>query len=448
MKNIDLLHGRIMYSLCMLSLPIVLTSLMETAYSLIDMFWIGRLGSEAVAAVGVASMFTWFSSGLCTMPRMGGQIKIGHSIGADDEDEARRYLGAMLQLGIAFAAVFGAVIVLFAPAIIRLFNLNSDITNTYAVNYMRITCGLVIFTFLNRIFTASFNVYGNSRTPFIINTTGVVINVIADPLLIFGTGPFPELGVVGAAAATVFSQFIVFCIFLIEIHRTHPLYKNVRLTQIRQRTYYTTILRIGFPLSLQDMLFSFCSMIIAGFIAVYGDGAVAAQKIGTQIESITWMAADGFMAAINAFISQNYGARQYDRVKSGYRCIMTIVFIWGMICSLLLIIFPRPIFGIFLNDPEVVPIGVNYLRIIGLSELFMCAEITTSGAFGGLGNTVPPSVESIVFTFARIPLLFILTPFLGLNGIWWSISISSIVKGVVLVSWYLIYQRKACRITA
>ena len=408
-KTIDLLHGKIMRSLCILAVPIVMTYFIQMAYNFIDMIWIGRLGSGAVAGVGVAGMFTWFSNGLVMMAKMGGQVKIGHCLGAGDDDDARRYLGAALQLGIVFALFFGIGINILAHSLIGFFHLSSPAVIHDAVLYLRITCGLVIFTFMNQIFTSSFNVYGDSRTPFIMNTCGLVSNVIADPLLIFGIGPFPALGVAGAAVATVFAQMFVFILFIFAIRKRHPLYRGLKLAEPRPFQYYTQIIRIGLPLSLQDMLFSCCSMLIARFVAVYGDGAVAAQKVGTQVESLSWMAADGFMAAINAFISQNYG----------------------------------PIFRIFLNDDAVLPIGIDYLRIMGFSQLFMCAEITTAGAFGGLGNTLPPSSESILLTCMRIPLLLILTKTpLGLSGIWWSISISSILKGIVLVSWYLIYQRR------
>ena len=440
-KTIDLLHGKIMRSLCILAVPIVMTYFIQMAYNFIDMIWIGRLGSGAVAGVGVAGMFTWFSNGLVMMAKMGGQVKIGHCLGAGDDDDARRYLGAALQLGIVFALFFGIGINILAHSLIGFFHLSSPAVIHDAVLYLRITCGLVIFTFMNQIFTSSFNVYGDSRTPFIMNTCGLVSNVIADPLLIFGIGPFPALGVAGAAVATVFAQMFVFILF--AIRKRHPLYRGLKLAEPRPFQYYTQIIRIGLPLSLQDMLFSCCSMLIARFVAVYGDGAVAAQKVGTQVESLSWMAADGFMAAINAFISQNYGAGQLDRVKAGYRSIMKIVLVWGSLCTLLLVFLPGPIFRIFLNDDAVLPIGIDYLRIMGFSQLFMCAEITTSGAFGGLGNTLPPSSESILLTCMRIPLLLILTKTpLGLSGIWWSISISSILKGIVLVSWYLIYQRR------
>lgn len=104
---------------------------------------------------------------------------------------------------------------------------------------------------------------------------------------------------------------------------------------------------------------------------------------------------------------------------------------------------PGPIFKIFLDDPQVLPLGISYLTILGYSQLFMTAEITTSGAFSGLGNSVAPSFISIVLTTARIPMILILTQYIGLNGIWWAISLSSIFKGIISVSWFTLYKRKA-----
>ena len=444
-KTVDFLHGKIMRTLLALSLPIMMTYFVQMAYSLIDMIWIGRLGSTAVAGVGVSGMFLWFSSGISLMSRLGGQVKIGHSLGAGDEREAKEFLGAMLQLSTFLAITYGLAVNLLADRLIGFFHLNDAESVSNALVYLRITCGLVVFSFLNQAFTCTYNVCGDSKTPFRINTAGLLINLAADPILIFGYGPVPGMGTAGAALATVCSQILVFLLFLWKIIGKNDIFRRLQLRRLRKGTYYRQITRIGLPLALQDMLFSTCSMIIARFVAAYGDGPVAAQKIGTQIESITWMAADGFMAAINAFISQNFGAGRMDRVKAGYRSIMIIVLIWGTVCSLLLILIPGPIFRIFLDDSEVLPIGIQYLSILGFSQLFMCAEITTSGAFAGLGNTLPPSMESIVLTFMRIPLILLLTSTsLGLAGIWWAISISSICKGTVLVSWYLLYQRKIC----
>ena len=119
---------------------------------------------------------------------------------------------------------------------------------------------------------------------------------------------------------------------------------------------------------------------------------------------------------------------------------MGIVFIWGIFCTVLLIFCPSPIFRIFITESDVIPLGVDYLMILGFSQLFMSVEITTAGAFSGFGKTIPPSVISIIFTVARIPLALMLTKTsLGLNGIWWSITISSIFKGVLLLIWFLFF---------
>ncbi len=187
------------------------------AYNFIDMIWIGRLGSGAVAGVGVAGMFTWFSNGLVTMAKMGGQVKIGHCLGARDDAEARRYLGAALQLGILFALVFQYWYQCSGSFADRLFPAEQSGSYTGCGSLSPYYMRTGYFTFMNQIFTASFNVCGDSRTPFIMNTCGLVSNVFADPLLIFGVGPFPALGVAGAAVATVLLRCLyLFCSFLLS----------------------------------------------------------------------------------------------------------------------------------------------------------------------------------------------------------------------------------------
>ena len=180
-------------------------------------------------------------------------------------------------------------------------------------------------------------------------------------------------------------------------------------------------------------------MVIARLIAGWGDGAVAVQKVGSQIESISWMTAEGFASAVNAFIAQNFGAGKRDRIVRGYYTASGIILLWGLCTSLALICIPQVFFRIFITEPEILPMGVNYLRIIGLSQLFMCMEITSSGAFQGLGKPIFPSVTGIVLTVGRIPMaMFLASTALGLNGIWWSISISSILKGILITGGFLV----------
>ena len=425
-----------------MGIPMMLSMLINSLYNIVDGIFVARMSEDAMMAISLVYPVQNLLHSIAVGFGVGTNAVIAIFLGSRKGDAASSAASQGILLNLCHGLLFMVFGILFMRPFLNMFTSNETVI-AYGMQYgIIVLCFSMIHT-TELSFEKIFQSVGRMKTSMISLGSSCMINIILDPLLIFGIGPFPALGVAGAAVATVFAQMFVFILFIFAIRKRHPLYRGLKLTEPRPFQYYTQIIRIGLPLSLQDMLFSCCSMLIARFVAVYGDGAVAAQKVGTQVESLSWMAADGFMAAINAFISQNYGAGQLDRVKAGYRSIMKIVLIWGSLCTLLLVFLPGPIFRIFLNDDAVLPIGIDYLRIMGFSQLFMCAEITTAGAFGGLGNTLPPSSESILLTCMRIPLLLILTKTpLGLSGIWWSISISSILKGIVLVSWYLIYQRR------
>ena len=435
--RINLLEGNILPALSALALPIMATSLIQMAYNLIDMIWIGKNGASAVASVGAAGMFMWLSNGLATLAKMGGQIKVGHALGAQKKEDAASYAQSSIQMGIVFAIGFGILSVVFADEMIGFFQLNSAQVIQDAKLYLMITCGLVIFSFMNQMFTGILTAMGNSRTSFIATGIGLVLNIVLDPLFIFGFGAIPPMGVAGAAIATVLAQLVVMLLFLYTILRDTVLFSNVHILHSYSSQHTMEIFRIGLPSAVQSMLFSGISMVIARLIAGWGDAAVAVQKVGSQIESISWMTAEGYAAALNSFVAQNHGAKNTDRIREGYRLSMIVMLSWGVFCSLVLIVFPQLIFQVFIQEAEVLPMGVDYLRILGASQLFMCMEITTAGAFSGLGKTLPPSIVSITLTGARIPMAILLGRWLGLNGVWWAITISSIGKGIVLLGWFL-----------
>ena len=436
-SDLNLLEGKILPALSALALPIMATSLIQMAYNLIDMIWIGKIGASAVASVGAAGMFMWLSNGLATLAKMGGQIKVGHALGAQKKEDAASYAQSSIQMGIVFAIGFGILSVVFADEMIGFFQLNSAQVIQDAKLYLMITCGLVIFSFMNQIFTGILTAMGNSRTSFIATGIGLVLNIVLDPLFIFGFGVIPPMGVAGAAIATVLAQLVVMLLFLYTILRDTVLFCDVHILHSYSSQHTREIFRIGLPSAVQSMLFSGISMVIARLIAGWGDAAVAVQKVGSQIESISWMTAEGYAAALNSFVAQNHGAKNTDRIREGYRLSMIVMLSWGVFCSLVLIVFPQLIFQVFIQEAEVLPMGVDYLRILGVSQLFMCMEITTAGAFSGLGKTLPPSIVSITLTGARIPMAILLGRWLGLNGVWWAITISSIGKGIVLLGWFL-----------
>lgn len=437
-KNLDLKEGKIRSTLVKLALPIMGTSFIHMAYNLTDIMWLGRLSTGAVAAAGTAGFFLWFGSSLVMITQVGVGVNVAQYIGRNDSESAKKYITNGFQLDIFIALLYSLFLFSFRHNIIGFFNLQDSNVIQMAIEYLTIISIGIIFHFLNPIFSAALNSTGNSITPFKINTIGLVANIILDPLLIFGVGPLPQLGIKGAALATIMSQFVVTILFVILGKAFNNIYSHVSLLSKPDMQIVKSIMKLGFPPFLQTGLHAVINMILTKIIAQFGPVAVAVQSIGSQIESISWMTSEGFSSSISAFVGQNYGAKKLERIKEGYKQGMQILGSIGIFTSLLLIFAAKFLFAIFVpNDPIAINEGVIYLRILGLSQFFMCIEIGTIGAFNGLGKTLQPTVNGVVLNVLRIPFALILSStVLGLSGVWWSISISSILKGIILFIWF------------
>lgn len=440
-KTISLTEGSIFKTLMGLALPIMASSFLGTVYSITDMAWIGFLGAKAVAGIGVGGMFVWFSQGIASLQRMGGQVYVAQCVGRGDKKEAKEYAQAAMQMSILFALVFSVISLIFCKQLVGFFRLEDAESLEAALVYTKITCGLILFSFVNITLTGLYTAQGDSRTPFLANLFGMIVNMILDPVLILGIGPFPRLAVSGAAIATVIAQIIVSIVMIVGIERAKEednVLKEVCLLEHPKGYILKHIFLMGGPTALQGTVYCAISMVLTRMVSGFGAEAIAVQRVGGQIESISWNTADGFAAALNAFVAQNYGAGHMKRVKKGYRMSFWCVAIWGLLVTALFVLFPVPIAHIFFHEELAVEIAVGYFIIVGLSEAFLCVELMTIGALSGLGKTKLCSIISILLTGSRIPLamLFSYTN-LGVEGIWWALSLTSIAKGIVF---YLVFK--------
>lgn len=441
MNNSRLVKGNIAKALIKLAIPIMGTSFVQMAYNMTDMIWIGKVGSSAMAAVGTAGFFSWLSVAFILVSRIGAEVCVAQSIGRSDIDSARSYVKASLQLNIFLAVLYSAFLLIFRQKLIGFFNLGDEEIIEKAISYLVIIAFGMIFYFPNQLFSGIFNGYGDSKTPFIINSIGLISNIILDPVLIFGLGPFPKLEVQGAAIATITAQFIVTIFFMAKL-KDHPLFKKlgfkreIDLEKIRQ------IARTGLPVALQEGLFASFAMVLARIIAQWGPVPIAVQKVGAQIEAISWMTAGGFSTALAAFVGQNYGAKKWERITKGYFIAFAIMASIGVGATFLLYFGAEPIFAIFLAEEEALKQGIVYLKVLSIAQLFMCTEIITAGAFNGLGKTLPPALVGIIFTGLRIPTALIISQegLLGLKGVWWSITVSCVLKGIILPTLFVIFM--------
>lgn len=445
-KELNLIEGKIVGTLTKLALPIMGTSFIQMAYNLTDIMWLGRLSTEAVAAAGTAGFFMWFGAALVMISQIGVGVGVAHAIGRNDLDDAKKYISNGFQLDFFIAIIYSIILFTFRHSIIGFFNLDDPHVVNMAIDYLVIIAIGIVFHFLNPIFSTTLNSSGNSVAPFKVNTMGLVANMILDPVLIFGFGPIPALGIKGAALATILAQLFVTLIFIIIGKLNETIYSHVKLIVKPDLHYINNIVKLGFPPFIQMGLHASISMVLTKIVAGFGAIPVAVQSIGSQIESISWMTSEGSSSAISAFIGQNYGAKKYDRIKEGYYRGMEILGSIGILATFLLIFAAEPLFKLFTpNDPIAISEGIRYLRILGISQFFMCIEIGSAGAFNGLGKTLPPAITGATLNASRIPIAIFLSKFttLGLLGVWWSISFTSILKGIILSAWFIyILKRK------
>ena len=438
--NSNLTQGNIRNAIIKLAIPIMGTSFIQMAYTLIDIMWLGRLSTNAVAAAGTAGFFLWFGAGLVLISQIGVGTTVAQSYGRGEIAEVQRYISNGFQLDIVIGITYSLLLFVFRNQLISFFNIDSIEVHRMAVEYIRIISMGIIFHFLNPVFSTVLNSTGNSVTPFRVNTIGLLVNIILDPRLIFGIGPIEGFGIRCAAIATISSQMIVSLIFVILGKKTNSLYSHVKLFKKPEFPYIKRIVKLGLPAFLQTSVHSGIGMVLTRIVAGFGSAGIAVQSIGSQIESLTWMTSEGFAAAMSAFVGQNYGAGKYNRIKEGYKKGMQIVGSIGIITTILFIVFPKFLFSLFVpNDPIALEEGIRYLRILGICQFFTSVEIGTGGAFSGLGRTIPAAINGTVFNLLRIPLaLWLSGTALGLSGVWWTMTITGVIKGLILPSIFII----------
>lgn len=441
----NLTEGSISRHLYHLALPIMGTSFVQMAYSFTDMAWLGRLGSESVAAVGIISVFLWIAQSLTYLTKTGSEVTIGQAIGRGAPEEAQVYASHNTTLSIATGLIWSIIYYIFATPLINLYQ-PSSVVGEFAHTYMYIAILGIPATFLTSTLFGIYNATGNSRIPFVILSIGLVCNMILDPLLI----NYYNLGVAGAAWATVISQWLVYIVFYIRLRRFDKLLSNFALVCRPKLSYLYEITRIGLPASALNMLFAFITIYMGRLASnVGGHIGIAVLTTGGQLEALTWNTAQGATTALSTIVAQNYAAKRYDRVWQAYKTTLAFTLSIGLAGMLYFIWGGEELFRLIVPDNETAIAGGIYMEISGYSQMLMMLEITTQGLLYGMGRSYLPAGISIFGNVLRIPIaLWLISLGIGLSSIWWAVSISAGVKGLfALIVIYLVYQQLSKRST-
>ncbi len=445
----NLTEGKIFSTLIRLALPLMGTSFLQMAYTLMAMSWVGRLGTvshpeiatKSEAAIGAIGMLLWLTSSVAYLAMIGSEVAVGQSIGAKKMKRAAIYASHSTTTSIVLGVIWVSILFVFANQILSFFKLDEDIT-AEAVLYLRILTISLPFQFLSYNFTGIYNGAGRSIVPFRNNAAGLVLNMILDPILMFGLG----MGLHGAAIGTVAAQIFVFILFFYQIRYGSRILGNFSFFVKPKGIYLKRIFFLGTPVSIMNSLYAIINMNLARVASIHGGHlGLMAQTTGGQIEAVTWNTSQGFSTALSAFVAQNYAANKLERGKKAYYYTIRVMFTLGVVVSICFILFGAQIFGIIIPEENAMQAGAQYLFVMGLVQIFMMFELTTQGMFNGIGRTIEPAVISITFNALRIPLAYYLADQMGIMGVWWAIAISTICKGIILPLWFSVVYKQVHR---
>ncbi|MDR0670226.1 MAG: MATE family efflux transporter [Treponema sp.] len=437
----NLTNGKIIKKLLTLAAPIIASNLMQMAYNLTDMFWLAKLGSDAVAASGAAGMYMWLSMGFLLIGRMGTEIGVSQSLGRGDKKTALGYFQNSLTIAIVAGILFGAFLLIFRHQCIGFFSFREEQVIGDAVVYLSIVAFFMPVNFAMAVIGGAFTAAGNSRTPFIVMAIGITANVVLDPLFI----QVLNLGVAGAAMATVISQALVLVSVLIGYFGMgiKP-FAGFRLFGPVEKSKITQILKWSTPIALENIFFCFLSMVTSRIEAGFGANAVAVSRVGSQLESLSWLIGAGFGSSLVVFIGQNYGAGKEERIREVIKISALILSLWGLFVMTFIWFAGPRVFALFFPEGELLEMGTVYLRILAFCQLSMNVEAVGSGAFKGSGKTIPPSVVVIGTNILKPVLALILSRTgLGLYGVWIGVVISANLRGIWMNLWYALAARRS-----
>jgi len=435
--NRDLTRGSIPRNLIILALPLIAANLLQTTFNIVDMLFVGRLGPAAIAAISLAGVIMMFLMTIAIGLATGTQALISRFIGARNPQQAEVVAIQSLLLGL-FSSLFLSLTGLFlSHFLLELVGAKGEVLSL-GKGYLQIMFSGIYTMLLLFLTSAIFQGVGNTVTPMKILFFSTLLNVVLDPLFIFGLWFFPRWGVNGAGVATVTARGLGMLVGLCLLFKGKSgIYLHLKEVRIDLRIMWRLI-RIGLFASLQAILRNVSQLVVVRIVAFYGTFAIAAYGIGMRVRMGVMMPGFGLAAATAVMVGQNLGARSPGRAeKSGlFSCLFYGLFM--ILAGSLFFTFARPIISAFNPQPDVVKIGVSYLHTLTLTFVFLGTSIVLSRAMNGAGDTISPMIiTGFALLILRIPLCLLLSRSLETTGIWVGLALSDLANGLITFGWFM-----------
>ncbi len=434
----DLTQGSLVKHLFVLSWPTVLAMSMHTSYNLVDIFWVGKVGPTAIAAVSLAGVVFFIILAIGQTLGSGAVAMIARSYGAGRFGKVEHVLGQAVLLSTLVAIGSGAVGVAFSRQIVSLLGGRAEVLEL-GTEYLRIVSVGFVFQLLMFSVNYAFRGVGDMRTPMLMMVVSTVLNMILDPIMILGIGPFPRMEVRGAAYATMIAKLVGFLLgfAMLVVGRSGIRFK-AREAWPLEGAVARALLAIGIPVGVSYGLMALSGLIVFRLAARFGAQAIAALGIGMRVLQIASLPVVGIGIATTTLVGQNLGARKMDRVeKTAYQS-MAVSSAIMVLLGLVFFFNSSRLVGVFTDHVDVISTGATYIRIASAYLLFIGLTTSITGSFRGSGCTLPPMFAALVKLALLFGISYLLSDVsrMGVNGIWWAMLISYGVEMAIVGVWF------------
>lgn len=419
-----------------MSLPMVISMLVNSLYNIVDSFFVAKISEEAMTALSLVYPIQNFINALSIGFGVGINAVIAFYLGAQD----RRNADKAATQGLLLAAVHGALMTVICIAVIPGFL--EGFTSSQAVIDLGVRYSMIAFSFslivnISLAFEKFFQAVGRMKVTMAAMMCGCIANIILDPLMIFGIGPFPAMGIEGAALATGIGQTLTLAIYLF-ICFMRPLGLNIKGCYLKPDS--KMILRlysVGIPATLNLALPSIFISALNGILAAYSEVYILVLGIYYKLQTFLYLPANGIVQGMRPLIGYNYGAGEHDRVKQIYRLVLIMCAMIMMLGTVICLLVPDLLMSLFTGTQETIEAGAAALRVISAGFIVSAVSVASSGALEGLGKGGPSLIISLCRYIAVIlPAAFVLSRLFGPSGVWHSFWVTEAVTAVISLAVY------------